>query len=119
MRDDIHRKLPLRKAWKRFVRSCARDAERSSWPDRARHAAASELNCLSPALLDAAKRDAMQPDFFGGVNPPMAALARTPIDDAFMRSLAVAPQADCDAAVTAALGCALESILEAQMREAA
>lgn len=69
MRDDIHRKLPLPRAWKRLVRSSNRPAERDTWAERANHAIAYEIRQLSAEALAAAARACVQPEFFGRTVP--------------------------------------------------
>src|SRR5579859_5948634 len=43
MRDDIHRRLPLPRAWKRLLKACSRDAEAGDRPTLLAQAAGSEL----------------------------------------------------------------------------
>lgn len=116
MRDDIHRRLPLPRRWKSLVRVAPREAERPSWGKHARNAAAFELAQLSPALLAAAMRSAAQPNLLGGVDPRLQELAISPIDDDFIRELAVAPQREPREAVRHSLRNAVESRVAAQLR---
>jgi hypothetical protein len=110
--------LPLPSPWKGFVKSCTRDSERAQRPARAAFAAASELRDLSPALLKAAK-EPEQRQLFGvtGLDPRLEALASSPIDQAFVRELAVAKGSDRVRVVESALDGALRSRMEAQRRE--
>lgn len=56
MRDDIHRRLPLPRAWKRVLKACSRDAEAGDRPTLLAQAAGSELRQLRPAVLDEVRR---------------------------------------------------------------
>jgi len=98
------------------VKTLTRDSEREERPGRARYAAAFELRQLTPALLRAAN-EPQQREFFSGVDPRLRVLAMSPIDHAFVRELAVAPEADRKRAVSRALNGALQSQLEAARRE--
>lgn len=116
MRDDIHKRLPLPRRWKSLVRAATREAKRPDWERHARNAAASELQCLTPALLAAASRSAEQPSLFGGVDPQLRQLAVTPIDQDFIRELAVIPQLSRREAMEHALRNALDTRIAAQLR---
>jgi hypothetical protein len=116
VRDDIHRKLPLSPTWRRLARACSRDSEAAERPQRAQQAAATELRRLSPVLVRAAE-ESNQPDFFGGADPNLAALASSPIDHAFVRQLAAGSEGDRETAVRNAVQRALDNQLEAQRRE--
>lgn len=98
------------------MRSCTRDSERDERAARAQCAAAYELRQLSAALLRAA-REPQQREFFSGAGPRLRALAKSPIDHAFVSQLAAAPDADRKRAVSRALTRALEWQLEAGRRE--
>jgi hypothetical protein len=118
VRDDIHRKLPLPSPWRGFVKTCTRDSERAERPARAAYAAVCELRDLTPALLKAAKQAEQRP-LFGvtGLDPKLEALAASPIDQAFVRELAITKEGDRLRAVERALDGALRSRMEAQRRE--
>ncbi len=98
------------------MRSCTRDSESDDRPARAQRAAAFELRQLSPALLRAAG-EPQQREFFGGVDPRLRVLAKSPIDHAFVNELATVPDADRKCAVSRALGSALQTQFEAGRRE--
>lgn len=116
MRDDIHKKLPLPRTWQRLVRYASRDAERRSWTEHARQAAAFEVQQISPALLSAAARSVEQPDLFGRLDPRLRELAASAIDHDFIRELAVTRERDANAALGAALRSAAETRVTAQLR---
>jgi hypothetical protein len=56
MRDDIHRRLPLPRAWKRVLKACSREAEAAERPALLAQAAGSELRQLRPAVVDEVRR---------------------------------------------------------------
>ena len=60
MRDDIHRRLPLARAWKRVVKACVRDAEAPFRAPLLEQAARSELASLRLSVVeDAAERETL------------------------------------------------------------
>jgi hypothetical protein len=108
----------MARAWKAFTRSSSREAEESMWEDRAAHAVRHELKQLSPVVLEAGRRAVAQPDFFGGIDPAISLLARTAIDRALLRCLPFSMEADRDVALEKAVCTAVETVVDAQMREA-
>lgn len=117
MRDDIHKKLPLPRPWKRLLRACTRDADRERWSAYATQVVVYELNQLTPAVVRQLQQSAGQPNLFGGPDRVASALACNPIDHAAILQAAATNQSDRDAAIHDSVGRAVESLLESQLRE--
>lgn len=94
MRDDIHRRLPLSRPWKRVVKACARDADEGERGTLATQALGSELQELRPSVLRAG-HDALaanQHTLFPGESFHVPCEPRTPIEAAFLRECAAVAQ---------------------------
>ncbi len=121
MRDDIHRRLPLPKAWRRFVGACNREAERSKRNELALQAARSELKNLRPSVLREchvaleASRDSLLPRLVFNPN----CVPASPIEQSVLRyCLALAKTGgDPEATIATALCGALKDCVESKSRE--
>ena len=95
MRDDIHRRLPLARAWKRVVKACVRDAEAPFRAPLLEQAARSELASLRLSVVeDAAEQlSSRQTSLFAADAFFAGVVAHSPIEAALQRECAaIAPQ---------------------------
>jgi hypothetical protein len=90
MRDDIHRRLPLPRAWKRVLKACSRDAEAGDRPNLVAQAAGSELRQLRPTVLDECRRAlaTSEASLFPGESFQPACDPRSPIEASYFRECA-------------------------------
>lgn len=121
MRDDIHRQLPLSRAWKRCVKVCSREAEARNRPAFFAQAVGSELRQARPSFLDEARRAILATQ--GALFPTdlfrPAFEARTPFEASILRECAAVTKRglSVDEPMHRALTSALEDRLPAVMRE--
>jgi hypothetical protein len=92
MRDDIHRRLPLSRAWRRAIKAIAREAEADvrARPRLVEQAARSELKGLRPSVVAEARRvlSERQQSLFPGESFALVSSSPSPIEDAFLRECA-------------------------------
>jgi hypothetical protein len=121
MRDDIHRRLPLPRAWKRVLKACARDAEAGDRPKLVAQAAGSELRQLRPIVLDEGRRALVvsQGSLFPVELFQPVCETRSPIEASFVRECAALAdqRLPSDEAASRALARALEDRVRAVQRE--
>jgi hypothetical protein len=121
MRDDIHRRLPLTRAWKRVVKACVRDAETPFRAPLLEQAARTELGDLRPVVVQDAARElsSTQGSLFPGEAFRVTVTPASPMEAAFQRECAAIVEARLPApeALARALGRALGERVGAIVRE--
>jgi hypothetical protein len=120
MRDDIHRRLPLPRAWKRVVKACVRDAEAPFRASFLEQAARVELGKLRPTVVEDAARELSSAQAF--LFPEafkVNVMPASPIEAAFQRECAVsgAARLSVEETLSNASTRALEERLAAHVRE--
>lgn len=121
MRDDIHRRLPLPRVWKRVVRACVRNAEAPVRNLLLEQAARTELRELRPGFVEDARRALVgtEASLFPGDAFKVSAVPTSPIEAALQRECAALADArmPADAALEQAAERALDQRVGAVGRE--
>jgi hypothetical protein len=121
MRDDIHRRLPLTRVWKRAVRACVRDAEAPLRTPLLEQAARTELGALRPAFLEGLRHAlaSTQAALFPGETFVARLIPTSPIEAAIQRECAALADARLPAgeALAKAAELALDQRVGAVVRE--